>query len=153
MQQIPRVCGALITIGFFLKWYSVDLFGAKIGFSGFTLAKIGGENYMLFIIPSAGIFSAIQPGRGNHAGSALLTGLFLMIFSPTGSAGAALTRDMGWWICAIAAVAQLATCFMAPKEEIQSPLVKSMMGKPANDTDDESGDDSSEEENTDNSKS
>lgn len=141
MQQIPRVCGALITIGFFLKWYSVDLFGLKIGFSGFTLAKIGGEKYMLFIIPLAGIFSAIQPGRGNHAGSALLTGLFLMIFSPGVLAGSTLTRDMGWWICAIAATAQLATCFMAPKEEIQSPLVKSMLRNSANDTDNELADD------------
>ena len=136
MQQLPRVCGVLITIGFFLNGYSIDILGAKMGFTGFTLAKTGGERYLMFIIPLAGIFSAAQPGRGNHAGSALLTAFFLWIFSPAGVAADALTKDMGWWLCAAAAAAQLGTCFLAPKEDVQSPLVKSMMGETVNESSD-----------------
>ena len=128
MQNIPRIFGAIITVGFFLNWYSVDLLGVKMSFSGFSLAKIGGERYLLFIIPLAGIFSAAQPGRGNHAGSALLTCLFLMIFGPNEAGRDILTREVGWWLCGAAADGQLITCFLAPKEEVQSPLVKSMMG-------------------------
>ena len=100
-----------------------------MGFTGFALAQTGGERYLMFIIPLAGIFSAVQPGRGNHAGSGLLTAFFLWIFSPNGVAADALTKDVGWWLCATAAAAQLGTCFMAPKEDVQSPLVKSMMGE------------------------
>ena len=134
MQNIPRVFGVIIGIGFFLNWYSIDILGTKMGFTGFALAKTGGERYLIpiylmYIIPLAGIFSAVQPGRGNHAGSALLTGFFLWIFSPAGVAADALTKDVGWWLCATAAAAQLGTCFMAPKEDVQSPLVKSMMGE------------------------
>ena len=134
MQNIPRVFGVIIGIGFFLNWYSVDILGTNMGFTGFALAKTGGERYLIpiylmYIIPLAGIFSAVQPGRGNHAGSALLTGFFLWIFSPAGVAADALTKDVGWWLCATAAAAQLGTCFMAPKEDVQSPLVKSMMGE------------------------
>ena len=136
MQNIPRVFGVIIAIGFFLNWYSVDILGTKMGFTGFTLAKTGGERYLMFIIPLAGIFSAAQPGRGNHAGSALLTAFFLWVFSPAGVAADALTKDMGWWLCATAAAAQLGTCFMAPKEDVQSPLVKSMMGETGNESND-----------------
>jgi hypothetical protein len=136
MQNIPRVFGIIIAIGFFLNWYSVDILGTKMGFTGFTLAKTGGERYLMFIIPLVAIFSAAQPGRGNHAGSALLTAFFLLVFSPEGIGGDALTKDVGWWLCAVAAVAQLVTCFLAPKEDIQSPLVKSMMGEANNELDD-----------------
>ena len=129
MQNIPRVFGVIIGIGFFLNWYSVDILGTKMGFTGFALAQTGGERYLMFIIPLAGIFSAAQPGRGNHAGSAFLTAFFLWVFSPAGVAADALTKDVGWWLSATAAAAQLGTCFMAPKEDVQSPLVKSMMGE------------------------
>ena len=136
MQNIPRFFGVIIAIGFFLNWYSVDILGTKMGFTGFALAQTGGERYLMFIIPLAGIFSAAQPGRGNHAGSALLTAFFLWIFSPNGVAADALTKDVGWWLCATAAAAQLGTCFMAPKEDVQSPLVKSMMGATGNEPND-----------------
>lgn len=136
MQNIPRVFGVIIGIGFFLNWYSVDILGTKMGFTGFALAQTGGERYLMFIIPLAGIFSAAQPGRGNHAGSVLLTAFFLWVFSPAGVAADALTKDVGWRLCATAASAQLGTCFMAPKEDVQSPLVKSMMGATGNEPND-----------------
>lgn len=40
MQNIPRVFGVIIGIGFFLNWYSVDILGTKMASLDSRLPKL-----------------------------------------------------------------------------------------------------------------
>ena len=115
MQQIPRACAALILIGFFLPWVTIDLggLGALLGsegglnMSGYQFATtkgpMGEAQYALLFAPIVAIAAAAVHSRKGYATCAILAaGVILLvgpIFFKAGAAEMGVTRGYGVYMC------------------------------------------------------
>jgi len=120
MQQIPRVCAALVLIGFFLPWVTVDLggLGALLGsegglnMSGYQFATtkglMGEAQYALLFAPIVAIAAAAVHSMKGYVTCAILAAVVILLMGPVflkeGAAAMGVERGYGIYMC-------LAGCF------------------------------------------
>ena len=96
MNNLFRLGGIVVMVGFFLPWYEIDVLGiAKATPSGFKMAMAGGVGYLLFLIPVMGFFVLRNPTKINDAAAGLVVGLCLFRLGPAGNVEG---KEIGYWI-------------------------------------------------------
>jgi hypothetical protein len=115
MQNIPRACAALVLIGFFLPWITVDLggLGALLGsegglnMSGYQFATtkglMGEAQYALLFAPIVAIAAAAVHSRKGYATCAILAAVVILLVGPVflkdGAAAMGVERGYGVYMC------------------------------------------------------
>jgi hypothetical protein len=123
MQQIPRVCAALILTGFFLPWITMDLggLGALLGSEGglnvsgyqFATAKgaMGEPQYALLFAPIVAIAAAAVHSRKGYATCSILAAVVILFVGPVflkaGAAAMGVERGYGLYMCFAGCVGML----------------------------------------------
>ena len=114
MQHIPRAFGALIVIGFFLPWITVDMGGLaallgggeKITLSGMQWATtknaMRDPEYIMLLGPIAAVAAAFIHSKKGYGVAALLGIVAYLLFGPVllkeGAAAMGISRGMGFYL-------------------------------------------------------
>tara|TARA_B100001540_G_C15758650_1_gene620593 strand:+ start:693 stop:1160 length:468 start_codon:yes stop_codon:yes gene_type:complete len=117
MQNIPRICAALVIGGFFLPWISVDFLGAKMSITGmqFATAKgpLGDASYALLGAPVLALIAALVHQRKMYGYAAVIGGVVMFLWGPVllkdGAAEMGVSRGIGLYMCLAGLVAMIVT--------------------------------------------
>ena len=138
MQQIPRACAALVLIGFFLPWITVDLggLGALLGsegglnMSGYQFATtkgpMGEAQYALLFAPIVAIAAAAVHSRKGYATCAILAAVVILLVGPVflkaGAAAMGVERGYGIYMCFVGCFGMLifGSTITKPKQNSES---------------------------------
>ena len=123
MLYIPRFCVAMVLVGFFLPWISVDFMGAKMSITGmeFATAKgpMGEAHYGILVTPILSLIAAVSHTKRNYMFLSIVSAAVLLLVGPIflrdGAAEIGVSRGIGLFVCMCGLIGMfIASDFLPP---------------------------------------